>query len=549
MSTVTNRNLVEQPVAAPPGAASDRPKSAIRLWVRRAGPTAAVVTSLAALAFWGHSTGWTIPKFSSLVGGAPEVGEKWCQDHNVADDVCIECNPALLPPMQNFGWCKEHGVAQCPFEHPEVAQLREIPFIDPESLVRAQRALSLKPRPQNNSHCALHQRRIQFASAAAIEKAGIEIAVVEERPVVEAVVANGEVVYDQNRMAHLSSRVAGTVWRVEKQVGDIVRKGDVLAIIDAAEVGKAKGEFLQTIAQFRLQKTNTDRLRSLASDGGIAAKVVREAETAFEESRIRLQSAQQTLINLGLAIRAEEFDGVDTDEIAHRIQFLGIPIEAIANLDAASTTSSFFPLRTSLDGVVIERDVVEGEVVDSSTALFNVADISRMWLTLNVRQEDAPYVSLGQSVLFQPNHGSELPEIQGKVSWISTSADDETRTVRVRVELPNTDNHLRANTYGTGRIVLRAEPKAAVVPKEAVHWDGSCNIVFVRDKNFHSAGAPKFFHVRTVRPGVTDGDTTEIIAGLLPGEIVASKNSVVLASQLLKSNLGAGCCEVHAPKK
>ena len=116
-----------------------------------------------------------------------------------------------------------------------------------------------------------------------------------------------------------------------------------------------------------------------------------------------------------------------------------------------------------------------------------------------------------------------------------------TRTVKVRVDLPNPDRRLRANTFGTGRIVLRDEPKAIVVPSEAIHSDGTCSVVFVRDKNFFTPGAPKIFHVRAVRPGVKDGATTEIIAGLLPGEVIASKNSVVLEAQLLKGNLGAGC--------
>jgi membrane fusion protein, heavy metal efflux system len=97
--------------------------------------------------------------------------------------------------------------------------------------------------------------------------------------------------------------------------------------------------------------------------------------------------------------------------------------------------------------------------------------------------------------------------------------------------------------------VLRDEPKAIVVPNEAVHSDGDCQIVFVRDKDYFREGAPKFFHVREVRLGVRDGDTTEIIAGVLPGEVIACKNSVVLEAQLLKSNLGEGCACCAAAKK
>jgi len=131
--------------------------------------------------------------------------------------------------------------------------------------------------------------------------------------------------------------------------------------------------------------------------------------------------------------------------------------------------------------------------------------------------------------------------VGGSVGWISTAVDDETRTVAVRVELPNAGGRLRANTFGTGRIVLRDEARAMVVPSEAVHWDGNCYVVFVRDKHYFDDGAPKFFHVRSVRPGVKQGDVTEIIAGLAPGEVIASRNSVVLEAQLLKANLGAGC--------
>ena len=98
-----------------------------------------------------------------------------------------------------------------------------------------------------------------------------------------------------------------------------------------------------------------------------------------------------------------------------------------------------------------------------------------------------------------------------------------------------------ANTFGTARVVLRDEPAAIVIPDEALHWEGCCHVVFVRDKNYFQEGSPKFFHVRSVRPGVREGGVTEIISGLLPGEVIASKNSVVLEAQLLKSNLGAGC--------
>ena len=539
MSTTTRP--VGKPAAVHPAHYAPAPSRRPSVWQRliKALPTAAIVAGLVALAVWGHHSDWTLPKFSSLVGGHVEEAADWCEEHNVPESQCVECNPSLLPPGTDYGWCAAHGVMQCPLEHPDVAQLKAPPTITPAMLERANRALALRPRPENNSRCNLHQKRIQFASVEAVEKVGVDIAIVAERPVVEAVVANGEIVYDQTRMAHLSSRVTGTIWRVQKQVGDRVAKGDVLALVDAAEVGRAKSEFLQAVSQRRLKRASVERLRPLAGNA-IPGRQFLEAQTAAEEADIRLHQAQQALVNLGLPVEAGEFTDLSSSEIAKRLQLFGLPDELASN-PKAPITSNLLPLRSSLDGVVIARNVVEGEVVDNKSTLFDVTDTTRLWLTLNVRQEDAKYVALGQRVLFRASDSSHDPEDKGTVSWISTEADDVTRTVKVRVDLPNPDRRLRANTFGTGRIVLRDEPKAIVVPSEAIHSDGTCSVVFVRDKNFFTPGAPKIFHVRAVRPGVKDGATTEIIAGLLPGEVIASKNSVVLEAQLLKGNLGAGC--------
>lgn len=509
--------------------------------LRGAASTLAVVAVLSGIALWGHFNEWKLPKFSALTSNAKPEEQLWCIAHNVPEEGCIECNSKLVAPAPKYGWCEEHGLAQCVLDHPDLAQLPTTPVIASEDFARARRALDLRPRVENNSLCPSYERRIQFASAAAMEKAGVDIAVVVRRPIIEAVVANGEVVYDQTHSAHLASRVLGTAWRVERQVGDRVQKGDVLALIDAAEVGRAKSELLQAIAQLRLRETNVKRLSTLAGDGAVAARAVREAEASLQEGQIRLLAAQQALVNLGLPSPSDEISSLPTDEIAKEIQLLGLPAEVVSTLDVASTTSNLFPLIAPMDGLIVNRDVVPGEVVDTTKLLFEVADVSSMWLMLDVRQEDAKYVSVGQPVLFRGSDNRTDPEIQGEVRWISTSADNQTRTVKMRVDLPNVDGRLRANTFGTGRIVLREEPQSLVVPSEAVHSDGDCSFVFVRDKNFLKEGSPKYFHVRQVRPGVKSGDTTEIIAGVLPGEIVASKNSTILAAQLLKNNLGAGC--------
>src|SRR5262249_54165824 len=154
----------------------------------------------------------------------------------------------------------------------DIAQLNESPQITDEDIQRANRALALMPRAENSSRCKNYQRRIQFASVEAMDKAGLDIAIVNQASVIEAINANGEIIYDQTHLAHLSSRVMGSVWRVEKQIGQQVRKGDVLALIESTDVGKAKADLLQAIAEVRLKQENVNRLQPLAGSGAVPGK-------------------------------------------------------------------------------------------------------------------------------------------------------------------------------------------------------------------------------------------------------------------------------------
>src|SRR5581483_2645805 len=107
----------------------------------------------------------------------------------------------LLPRQKEYGWCKIHGVHECPLEHPDVAQLSPPAPIFPEDLARAQRALDLIQRSENNNKCKLHLRRIQFASDEAFHRAGIDVVPVWRGPIEEFISANGEITYDQTRVA------------------------------------------------------------------------------------------------------------------------------------------------------------------------------------------------------------------------------------------------------------------------------------------------------------------------------------------------------------
>ena len=352
---------------------------------------------------------------------------------------------------------------------------------------------------------------------------------------IEAVTGNGEITYNQTRTARLSTRVPGTVFRVFKQAGDRVEQGNVVALVDAAEVGRAKSEFLQALVQVRLRNKNLEAMQ--AATGAIPERSIREMEAALSEAHIRLTTAQEAMTNLGLPVDVESLRAVPQKKLADRLRFLGLPESVTGSLDPKTTTGNLIAVTAPFDGVVVAREIVAGEVVDSSKVLFMVVDVLQMWLTLDLRVEDTKLVALGQEVRFRPDGGQET---RGRIAWISTEADHRTRTVKVRASLENGDGRLRANTFGSGKVVLRQESQAIVVPNAAVHWEGCCHIVFVRDKDFFKDDAPKVFHVRTVRPGAKDDKQTEIIAGVLPGEVVATKGSAALRAQLLRANLGEG---------
>lgn len=503
-------------------------------------PTCLVLAGAGSIAWWGHHSNWALPKFSELNG---EVKEKddWCSEHNVPESECVECDDSLMPKSKSRGWCKVHGIPECTLECPALAQLPKAPHISQADLDRAKRSLDFAERPTNNPNCQTHQRRIQFATAAAADKAGIVVEPVWTAPAVEFVTGPGEIGYDQTKVAHLSARSPGSVWKVYKHLGQDVKAGEVLALVDAAEVGKTKAELLQALATLHLKEQTVASIKD--SSGAIPVARVREAEAAVREAEIRVGAGCQALTNLGLPIKSAEVRSLAADQLQTKLHLLGIPADIATTLGTTATTN-LLPLVAPLDGRVMSREVVAGEVVDATRILFEVVDTRALWLTLDVKGEDAHRVAIGQLVRFRPDNGRG--ELTGKIAWRNSQADVKTRTVKVRADLADLEQKLVSNTFGLGKVILREEEKAVSVPNEAVHWEGCCNVVFVRDKDYLKSDY-KMFHVRKVRVGAKDDKNTEIAVGLLPGELVVTKGSGLLLTELLRGSLGEGCA-CHSKK-
>jgi len=373
---------------------------------------------------------------------------------------------------------------------------------------------------------------IRFHSKKDLERSGIEVVPVEERPMVSEVVANGVVHYDDRRVAQLAARVSGVVWKVERHLGDRVQRGDILMVVESSEVGRLKAQFLNALVAYEARREQLAILDEVK--GVVMGRQVREAKSGVREAANHLVIAEQALVNLGLEVSAGDFAPLPDDARAARLRTLGIPPDVLAGIDTDRVTSNLIPLRAPFDGVVIGREAVVGEVVEPGRHIFEVADVSRMWVVLSVSKEDAAKIAIGQPVRFRPD-GSDA-ECASRVSWISTEVDDETRTLEVRAEVAGDDAaRLRANTYGSGRIEVARLGTAVVVPQRSVQWDGSRWVVFV------PAGETAFAP-RAVDPGLREAGHVEIRGDFADGPptLVVGEGSHVLKSKILLDRMESG---------
>jgi cobalt-zinc-cadmium efflux system membrane fusion protein len=520
--------------------------------VRQYVPTFLILVLLGGVGWWGFAYEWNLKKFQEQVfGKKAEENQDWCEQHGAPKKVCVDCYRDLWPPDTEYGWCKVHGVYNCAFDHPDLAQLRETPTVTAAERKRVKAALDLMPRPKNAESDKSSLKRIQLASDEVVKRIGLEFAKVErvkpDNPVEEAVSAPGEITFHPGGVVKVTSKVAGTVWRLTpKQPGARVEHGEVLALVESPEVGKAKKDFLQALTELETRQRDLERRDKPPTTLTPAQRDQLLLE--ISAARSRLTVAELVLLSFDLPVRAADLKDLTQDKREEHVQFLGLPKALLPTDNDRAHAFNLVPLKAKIDGVLVERKTAPGKNISPQDDLLVVADLGKMTLVLEVRQEDVKYVRAGQPVYFKPD-AADQAEAQGVVEDISPDVDPQTRTVKVRASLLNKTGWLLHRTYGVGRVVIRRDDQAIVIPSAALHWTGESHVVFVRHKNFDEKDHPKVFHVRSVRPGprlektLPDGRVeqwTEIIVGLFPDEWIATTNSGVLRGDLLKGKIGAG---------
>jgi cobalt-zinc-cadmium efflux system membrane fusion protein len=351
-------------------------------------------------------------------------------------------------------------------------------------------------------------RDVKLASPGIARRIGIETAPAVTQRHAHRLTCNAETAYDARRSAEVLPRVAGVLRDVKVDLGQLVHRGEVLAVVDSAHVGASKAQYLMARAALDLAQVSYDRTVKLTRANAAPAKNELEALTALNQARAALLDAEQKLRNLS-------FNDADLGKIARD-----------------NDTRNLLEITAPVDGTITAWDATLGEAVEPTTQLFALADTTRMWVWVDVYEQDIARVASGQPVVLTVS-GTEEPVFTGKVTWVGTEVNATTRTARVRAEVANPVGRLRANQFGQARIQVEPEHDALVVPRAAVQDDGDSQMVFVP----LAEGVYRPQRVKAV-PTERD-DVVEIVRGLEAGQRVVTARSYILKSELFRDRLGA----------
>ena len=351
-------------------------------------------------------------------------------------------------------------------------------------------------------------------TAAQIKEAGIVTDTLKTGSISRQIHLTGEVFFDQDRMVHLVPRISGVVASVNKKQGDPVKKGEELAVIHSRELTDIKSEYLSAIERIANAKINFEREKSLWEKKIIAEKQFLETKQAFIETRIDMQAAERKLHALGFS----EAYIADLPNQPHETLFE-------------------YRLTAPSDGVIIEKHIVQGELVTAESPVFIIADTASVWVDLQVYPRDLPEIKTGQKVFVSAL--DESLSAQGVISFISSSVSLETRTALARVEVPNTGRQWRAGLFANAVVTPASKKDDAtlVVRKSAVQIIDGKPSLFI-------ATTEGYFPV-TVETGLSGKTHIEILSGVTAGQTYVRNGSYELKAKLVTSTLDSHAGHGH----
>lgn len=318
---------------------------------------------------------------------------------------------------------------------------------------------------------------------------------------------NGEVAFDGNRLTHITSLVVGVVRQVKKTAGDRVESGTVLVVLSSRELASAKSEYLAARERLGLAGKNFERVKSLWKDKIAAEREYLDAQLALAEAKIAFQTAEQSLYTLGLSPRE---------------------VEALPR--ANRSLLSRYAIQAPFAGTLVEQQVSEGQQVRPDTNLFVLTPIETVWVMASVYEDDVAKIKPGQSgtVSVQAYPDREFP---GQVTWIAEAIDPKTRTLKIRLNVPNDMRLLKANMFATVNLMIGQRKNVLIVPSQALQTEPGDTFVFVEMDKGH-------YERRSVKTGIRSDKSIEIESGLAEGDRVVTEGAFALKSELEKGAFG-----------
>jgi cobalt-zinc-cadmium efflux system membrane fusion protein len=338
----------------------------------------------------------------------------------------------------------------------------------------------------------------------------IRLGTAERKRLGAVLTATGAIRPNAYQVAHVSPKVSGKVAEVSAFQGTKVKKGDPLLVLDSIDMGAAAAEFLKAKSALDVARVNFEREDELMKKNATRGADFYEAKGAHLRAQAEYQAARGKLLLLGWT--AEKIDSLKWDD----------PVGM-----------SRVTLTAPVDGEVTEKHATLGELVGPADSVYTISNLASVWVELDLFQKDVARVHEKQAVeILCDAHPGKI--FKAQVAYVGQAVAEETRTLKVRVEVDNKEGLLKPGMFVTAHIRDDEDEHAVerlAIPYAAAQQMGNGVAVFV-------AKAPNVYEKRPVTLGRRFGETAEVIAGLNEGESVVVEGGFILKSELQRSEMG-----------
>jgi cobalt-zinc-cadmium efflux system membrane fusion protein len=358
------------------------------------------------------------------------------------------------------------------------------------------------------------------ATSESAQSHAIETETVALQTIAGVIPATGKVLVTEDRVAIIGPVHGGRLVRLYAGQGSKVKKGQRLADLESADIDQAEADYLKAVADYENAR------RTSAAEVKFAQATYDRTKVLYEKTITagkNLQAAEHDL-EVAKATAESSVAGTRSALTAARrhLLILGLKQSDIDALKNKPDSPVLFSLTSPITGIVVERNATIGATVGSDANVFKIIDLSRVWIDANVFEKDLERVRRGQEVKVLV---TAFPEssFSGRVILINSVVDPETRSVKVRTEVPNPDGRLKPDMFANVSIITDLHRTAISIPQSAVLNDGGKTVVFVAE----GSGYKK----RQVTAGIQSNDRVEIIDGLNAGDKVVVKGNYLLLQQ------------------